>query len=63
MNMHWEMHAFELPGLPTGKTWNIFTNTDMQPPEDIWSPGTEKKLENQKEILVGPRSIVITVGK
>ncbi|MGD0338948.1 MAG: glycogen debranching protein GlgX [Bacteroidota bacterium] len=63
MNMHWEMHGFELPGLPTGKSWRIFANTDMQPPDDIWSLGIEKELEDQKEILLGPRSVVITVGK
>ncbi len=63
MNMHWEMHEFELPGLPAGKTWRIFTNTDMQPPEDIWEPGTEKILKNQKDVMVGPRSVVVIVGK
>ncbi len=63
MNMHWEMHGFELPGLPNEKAWHIFSNTDMLAPEDIWTPGQEKKLENQREILAGPRSVVIVVGK
>lgn len=63
MNMHWEMHGFELPIIPEGYKWHIFANTDMAPAADIWAVGDEKLLENQSEILVGPRSVVILVGK
>ena len=63
MNMHWEMHGFELPGLPEGKEWYVFSNTDVSPPFDICLPGDEPKLENQREILVGPRSIIILISK
>ena len=63
MNMHWGMHGFELPILPTGKFWYVFANTDMQPPEDIWGVGKEKRLSNQNEILVGSRSVVVLVAK
>jgi len=63
MNMHWEMHGFELPRLPANMSWHVFANTDTHPPQDIWTPGEEKKLGNQSEFLVGPRSVVILVAK
>ncbi len=63
MNMHWEMHGFELPRPPHKTEWHVFANTDMESPNDIWNPGDEKRLENQHEILIGPRSIMILVSK
>ena len=43
--------------------WHIFANTSMEAPEDIFTPGEEPVIENQQEVLVGPRSIIILVGK
>ena len=63
MNMHWDMHGFELPQLPEGFAWHVFANTEMPSPDDICEPGEECLIENQHEILVGPRSIMILVGK
>ena len=63
MNMHWETHRFELPSLPQLVRWHIFVNTGVKPPEDSWEPGYEPKIENQQEIIVGSRSLVILVGK
>jgi glycogen operon protein len=63
MNMHWEAHWFEIPGLPEGIKWHIFANTGAIPPEDSWEPGTEPVLENQDGLLIGDRSIAILVGK
>lgn len=63
MNMHWETHAFELPGLGEGEAWHVFANTDLAPPFDIWSPGEEVKLDNQGEVLVGARAIIILVAR
>jgi glycogen operon protein len=63
MNMHWEMHGFELPQLPEGMVWHVFANTGMLSPEDIFEPGKEPVTDNQNEVLVGPRSIIILVGK
>lgn len=63
MNMHWEMHGFELPALPRGERWHVVANTDLAPPFDIWSPGEEKLLDNQNEVLVGPRSVIVLVAK
>jgi isoamylase len=63
MNMHWEAHLFELPELPQRMQWHVFANTIMPPPEDIWKPGSELLLMDQQRFLVGPRSVVILVGK
>ena len=63
MNMHWETHWFDAPGLPNGMKWHVFANTAVTPPNDICEPGKEPLLENQSGLLVGDRSVVILVGK
>jgi len=63
MNMHWEMHGFELPSPPPGERWHVFANTDVAPPHDIWDVGSEQPLDNEYEVLVGPRSVVVLVAK
>jgi glycogen operon protein len=63
INMHWDMHGFGLPGLPAGKSWHVFANTDRPWPEDIFEPGKEARVGDPNEFLVGPRSVVILVGK
>lgn len=63
MNMHWEAHDFELPGVPDGVRWHVFANTDMKPPLDIMLPGQEVIIENQTKFLVGARSVVVLIGR
>ena len=63
MNMHWEAHSFELPGLHPGMKWRVFANTGATSPHDSWEPGTEPVLENQSGLLLGDRSVAILVGK
>ncbi|MCA9969223.1 MAG: glycogen debranching protein GlgX [Anaerolineales bacterium] len=63
MNMHWESHAFELPKLPAPRGWHVFANTSMPPPDDVYVPGAEPLLGNQKHILAGARSVIILVGR
>jgi len=63
LNMHWEMRGFRLPQLPEGLTWHVAANTDMPAPEDIFEPGEEKRIGDQSEFLVGPRSVVVLIGK
>ncbi|MFO7819895.1 MAG: glycogen debranching enzyme, partial [Halanaerobacter sp.] len=63
INMHWEMHGYELPNLPRGKEWHIAVNTDMESPEDIWSEESEPEVKDQNEVLVSPRSIILLVAK
>lgn len=62
INMHWEMKGFELPKIPDDKKWYIFANTDMQKGMDIYDEANIL-IENQNEILISPRSIIIAVGK
>ena len=63
MNMHWEGHWFELPGLHPGMNWRVFANTGVTPPQDSWEPGTEPVLENQSGLFIGDRSVAILIGK
>ncbi|MBU1105312.1 MAG: glycogen debranching protein GlgX [Candidatus Riflebacteria bacterium] len=63
INMHWEMHGFELPPLGDGLRWHIAVNTGVASPEDIWEAGQEPVMDNQGEVLVGARSIIIAIAK
>ena len=63
MNTYWDALPFELPRLPEGAKWRISVNTGMDSPEDIWEPGSEPVLDNQESVLLGPRSVVILVGR
>lgn len=63
INMHWEMHGFELPSLPDNLKWHVAVNTCMNGMEDIWLCGEERYVENQYEVLVDRRSIVVLLAK
>lgn len=63
MNSHWEAHDLELPALPGGRSWHLFADTGAEAPHDIRTPGAELELENAGKYLIGPRSVVILVGR
>ena len=63
MNMHWELHGFELPKLPNNEKWHIFSNTAMPQGQDVWDLGKEPLIDNQDYILLTPKSVVILVAK
>ena len=63
MNMHWEPHTFELPRLRDGRRWYVFADTYRPSPTDSCEPGEERALRTQRNLSVGPRSVVILVGK
>jgi isoamylase len=63
LNPYWEGLAFELPRPFEGWTWRVFANTAMPSPQDVFEPGNELVLEDQHSILVGPRSVVVLVGR
>jgi glycogen operon protein len=63
MNMHWEAHGFELPGLPAGLAWHVFANTGVAAPEDVWAPGSEPVLADQRSMLLADRAVGILVGR
>ncbi len=63
LNMYWEALPFELPATDEGRRWHIFANTGIEPPGDVFPLGEEPILENQREIEVGGRSVVILVAR
>lgn len=63
LNTHWEGHEFQLPQLPGGYGWYVFANTGMGAGEDIFPLADVRRLENQGEFMVGPRSAIILIGK
>lgn len=63
MNSHWKPHVFELPELPSEKSWYIVINTDMPSGEDFYPQEKEQKLKDQTQILVGSRSITVLISK
>ena len=62
-NSYWEALPFELPGLPGGYAWHVAVNTSVPAPQDAFEPGNEPPLENQREFLVGGRSVAVLVGR
>ncbi len=63
MNMHWQRQRVELPRLPLRQRWHLFANTFWAAPRDVAVPGREKALKNQDTLSMGPRSVVILVGR
>ncbi len=63
LNMHWEPHTFEIPRLHDGRRWHLFADTYRPAPDDIHEPGQERPLRAQRNLPVGPRSVVILVGR
>ena len=63
MNMHWEDHVFEIPGLPAGMHWHVFVNTGEYAERHIYKPGAEPVLEDQSHFMLGARSVTILVGR
>ncbi|QRN95356.1 glycogen debranching protein GlgX [Archangium violaceum] len=63
MNGHWEPLTVELPAPPAGGSWHVFANTGADAPDDSYEPGTEPRLPEQRELLVGARSVVILVSR
>lgn len=64
VNSHYEALEFELPRVPDGRQWHVSVNTSMPSPQDIFSPGEEQPLpQDQRNFLVGPRSVLVLLGK
>ena len=63
INMHWEMHKFNLPIIPANQKWYKFCDTSSKYGEDIFEENNYILIENQNEIYVNPRSIIILTGK
>jgi glycogen operon protein len=61
-NAHWEGHLFELPRLSGERRWRLFLDTSKPPPHEIEEPGGEAPLSGSA-YPVGPRSVVVLVGR
>lgn len=62
-NMHWEPHEFALPHLPKNRSWHMAFDTDDAAANGYYEAGTEPELENQKQYMVPPRTILVLIGK
>lgn len=63
VNAHWETAWFDLPPLGARGHWRVAINTALRPPEDSHALGQEPVLPNQEQIIAGPRSVLILVGR
>ena len=63
INAHWEGHTFELPDLPDQREWYRFCDTTLTSPDDICDAGREIKLAQQETYPVGPRSLLVLIGR
>jgi len=62
-NAHWEPRAFDLPRLRGGRTWRRFVDTNREPPHDATEPGVEAPLGPGRSYPLGPRSLIVLVGR
>lgn len=56
-NMHWLEHTFALPALSKGKKWHVVASTDAGVLEE------PKLLENQRQIELEPRTILVLAAQ
>ncbi len=61
LNMHWEDQPFDLPALPKKQHWYTFANTGEE--TDIYEPGSEPRLKDQKKLMLKARSVAVLVGR
>ena len=62
INMYWDGLPYQLPSPGHGNIWRIAVNTSMPAPHDIYEASAAPRLENQEEIIIGPRSMVVLVS-
>jgi glycogen operon protein len=62
-NAHWEAHDFALPPPSLSKRWYRFVDTMRAAPDDICQVDEEPLLTPATHYRVGPRSVVVCVGK
>ena len=63
VNAFWEQIKFNLPELSEGKKWHRIVDTKLAPPLDIYYEENALLLEKQGSYEVGPRSVIVLVGK
>lgn len=63
LNMHWEDQVFSLPVLAKKRAWYVFANSGADAPDDIQEPGSETRLDDQKQMTLAARSVAVLVGR
>ena len=53
----------DLPALNRDRKWHVFSNTDMPDSEAMNTLGKEPLTTSQDYVIMGPRSVMILVGK
>jgi glycogen operon protein len=61
-NAYWEPLPVTLP-TASEQTWYRVIDTMLASPRDIAEPGNEQPLEDQAHYLIGPRSVVVLLGR
>lgn len=56
-NMHWMAHSFALPSLPKKRKWYQAVHTGSQKMDGL------QLIENQKEVILKERTIIIFIGR
>ncbi len=62
-NMHWMPHEFALPALQGDRRWRIALDTGREGAEGIFPEGQEEILEEQRQVTVPERTILVLIGK
>jgi len=63
VSAYWKTLPFELPVLNPGKRWFRVVDTMLDSPHDIYDEGKEPCLDDQKFYEVGPRTVVVLIGR
>jgi glycogen operon protein len=61
MNMYWEALTFQIPRFSDNDRWRVAVNTSVPAPEDIFDYGDAPELGENRNIIVGGRSIMVLV--
>lgn len=62
-NMHWTEHPFALPDLPEKQQWYLAVDTGREDEQAILDKGEEIPVMEKKSLTVGPRRILVLIGK
>lgn len=52
-----------LPALTDGRKWHLVADTSLQSPEDIFEPGSEEPLREQRRYVLLSGATVVLIGK
>ncbi len=62
-NSYWESLRLELPKLTGSRRWLCVVDTMQESPQDIFEQGKEPCLDNQDVYEIGPRTVVVLIGR